>query len=210
MHRVVADFLRAQTERHFEDLTAITQAVVNAMPKVHISTPAMWPSMDACEPHALALLQIVMVQEPRSVFVQHTAALGNALVALAMEQGKGQRAIGLAIKILPALAIEHDGRRVISAGDPNIGAFTQVLAPALALGGQHESAIEMQRIYLSYLEQSGQTGEQERGTRSEIGAPISPRATSPHAVFRLAAPDCCSASRPEDRPRLRVAIVTLF
>ena len=48
MHRVVADFLRAQTERHFEDLTAITQAVVNAMPKVHISTPAMWPSMDAC------------------------------------------------------------------------------------------------------------------------------------------------------------------
>ncbi len=56
----------------------------------------------------------------------------------------------------------------------------------------------------------GKSRGESEGTGRNEGAHFAPCRPSPQAVFRLAVPECCSASRPEDRPRRRVAIVTLF
>jgi tetratricopeptide (TPR) repeat protein len=154
MHSVVADFLQTQSEDTFGELTLLTRAILSVMQPIRLQSPDAWPLMEACEPHAVTLLNHVVTKQPRIDFVPHTAMLACALVTWYLEQGLSELASNLAIQTLPEISVEVEpGELVIPAEIPEVLKFISVLPQALAQNEEYDSAIALQRINLEWLEQ---------------------------------------------------------
>lgn len=57
MHRVLADFLRAQSDEEKAELEEAAKAVVRVFYRNNVRDPAAWPLLDTCRPHAERLCQ---------------------------------------------------------------------------------------------------------------------------------------------------------
>jgi hypothetical protein len=128
----------------------------------------MWPLMDACVPHAHALMRYISMQQPRETFVGHAAALALPLVALALNQGRGVVASDLALEALYLVAVpdQEAGLRVVT-GHPSVRLFIDMVPAALAQSGQLDAAITMQRIRISILEQAASSDQAELLTQRD-------------------------------------------
>src|SRR5262245_29098231 len=154
MHRVLSDFLRTRSEDRASELTVLTNALHNLMSEERIRTPTQWPLIDACAPHAFTLLKHVAVEQPRTTFVDHAAALALPLCWMLLEQGFYATASDLALEALRACSIESEpGQFSVPVGRRAVGAFIQRLPEVFRRNGQYDAAIDFQRMFLTALQQ---------------------------------------------------------
>jgi tetratricopeptide (TPR) repeat protein len=92
MHRVLADFLRSTVEDRVSDGELLSKALLQVMQPERCRDPGDWPLMDACRPHAEALLERLATVAPAEDLVHLLLQLGNRVELLVSEQGRVDRA----------------------------------------------------------------------------------------------------------------------
>ena len=154
MHAVVADFLRTKSKSHKQELTILTKALLSLMYPDQIQNPSAWSLMAACEPHAAAVFVRLAEEESRLDFVDHISLLATALVLWYMAQGRSRAAAQLALNTLTLCSVEtEDGTAAPVMESLGVQHILRLLPEALARDEQIEAAIQMQRIYLEWVDQ---------------------------------------------------------
>jgi len=162
MHRVLGDFLRTKSEDQKNELTVLTNALLNLMSEERIRSLSELPLLDSCVPHAFTLLRHVAVEQPRTVFIEHTAAIALPLCFMLLEQDLTTAASDLALEALMACSVESEpGQLSIQVEIPAVGALVKSLPEVLRRTGQYDVAEQIQRIYLSWLEQQCEADDEE-------------------------------------------------
>jgi len=163
MHRVLSDYLR--TTRRGDSLSEVhtlTLGIITVMTRDRVSMPSEWALMDACSPHAMALLSRLMLEQPRRLFVAQTAAVAVPLMSLLLAQGMGSEASALGQWVLPALVEEDDsGHYAVDASRQDVLVFLRILINALAEGNNLDAAISLQSNQVEFLGQHRNAGDPE-------------------------------------------------
>jgi hypothetical protein len=88
MHRVLADFLRLETEDQEGELMSVCTALLGVMTWEACDEPRNWPELNACRPHAEALLERGAEAVAGPALAESLVNLGRAMGRLLRRQGR--------------------------------------------------------------------------------------------------------------------------
>jgi len=141
MHRLLADFLRSQTEVPAEELGEVGRALLGLMDLDKCRNPKDWPLMNACLPHAEVVFQRLRETAPDSSAEE--LALGSRLDALLHARGLIRQSV-------------HMGRILVERAHAILGpeheftlAFMSNLANSLV---EMDALLEAEAVHLRVLE----------------------------------------------------------
>jgi tetratricopeptide (TPR) repeat protein len=175
----VADVsLRLTTPQRTDDAPApglkpLVEALLDMMSPERVLHPRGWSLMSVCEPHAERLLQRLAGSQPRSDFVDHTAALSWVLIQLHLARGSTSAARELAVWAIMACTLPgEEGRLSIPIERPDVLRLMKLLPIAHTLDGKHDIAEQYQRNFVDWLDANRPADDTDRLVESDNFAEI--------------------------------------
>lgn len=159
IHPLVADVvarlkpLRAEGGDSLLPLKQLAEALcLVVMTPQRVVNPSEWPFLNACKPHAEAVLEHLATAIPRRDYVRLTAALSFLLIKFAIEQGLDAEAAERAAWALVACALDAgNGTPAIPVELPEVNALIKEVPHAISRGGQVDEAVQLQRHIVEAL-----------------------------------------------------------